>query len=58
MTTHYARLETALDVHEHVGGPAELPAPPRDPGHAGVLARQADLLKRLARARESAVDPT
>ena len=55
-----ARLETALDVDEDVdgdaGGPAELPPPPRDPGHAGVLARQADLLKRLARARQKLVD--
>lgn len=55
-----ARLETALDVDEDVGGdaggPAKLPPPPRDPGHAGVLARQADLLKRLARARQKLVD--
>jgi putative hydroxymethylpyrimidine transport system ATP-binding protein len=44
-----ARLETALDVGD---GAADLPPPPRDPGNVVVLARQADLLKRLARARE------
>ncbi len=44
-----ARLETALDGGD---GAAKLPPPPRDPGNAEVLARQADLLKRLARARE------
>ena len=43
-----ARLETALDVDEDPGG---LPPPPRDPSDPGLLARQADLLKRLARAR-------
>ncbi len=50
-----ARLETALDVRD---GTADLPAPPRDPGNANVLARQADLLKRLARARENVLDLT
>jgi putative hydroxymethylpyrimidine transport system ATP-binding protein len=49
-----ARLETALDVDDSRD---ELPAPPRDPGHADILARQADLLKRLARARETMADP-
>ncbi len=44
-----ARLETALDGRD---GAVDLPPPPRDPGNADVLARQADLLKRLARARE------
>ena len=53
-----ARLETALDVLDDVGGADELPAPPRDPGNANVLARQADLLKRLARARENVLDLT
>jgi putative hydroxymethylpyrimidine transport system ATP-binding protein len=53
-----ARLETALDAVDDVGGAAELPAPPRDPGDADVLARQADLLKRLARARENVLDLT
>jgi putative hydroxymethylpyrimidine transport system ATP-binding protein len=53
-----ARLETALDVLDDVGGADELPAPPRDPGNADVLARQADLLKRLARARENVLDLT
>ncbi len=53
-----ARLETALDVGDDVGGAADLPAPPRDPGNANVLARQADLLKRLARARENVLDLT
>jgi len=50
-----ARLETALDTEV---GPDDLPAPPRDPGNAGVLARQADLLKRLARARRNVVELT
>ncbi len=53
-----ARLETALDVLDDVGGADELPAPPRDPGNAEVLSRQADLLKRLARARENVLDLT
>lgn len=53
-----ARLETALDVLDDVGGADELPDPPRDPGNADVLARQADLLKRLARARENVLDLT
>jgi putative hydroxymethylpyrimidine transport system ATP-binding protein len=53
-----ARLETALDVLGDVGGADELPAPPRDPGNADVLSRQADLLKRLARARENVLDLT
>jgi putative hydroxymethylpyrimidine transport system ATP-binding protein len=44
-----ARLETALD---EVDAPAGLPPPPRDPALSEILARQADLLKRLARARE------
>jgi len=43
-----ARLETALDEKT---APAVLPPPPRDPSNREVLARQADLLKRLARAR-------
>ena len=47
-----ARLETALAETPEEGSPA-LPPPPRDPAHAGVLALQADLLKRLARAREA-----
>jgi putative hydroxymethylpyrimidine transport system ATP-binding protein len=50
-----ARLETALDESD---GPAGLPAPPRDPANADLLARQADLLKRLARARENVLDLT
>jgi putative hydroxymethylpyrimidine transport system ATP-binding protein len=44
-----AWLETALDEKT---APAGLPPPPRDPSNPEVLARQADLLKRLARARE------
>ncbi len=47
-----ARLETALAETPEEGSPA-LPPPPRDPAHAGVLALQADLLKRLARARDA-----
>ena len=48
-----ARLETALDTEV---GADDMPAPPRDPGDAGVLARQADLLKRLARARRDVLE--
>jgi putative hydroxymethylpyrimidine transport system ATP-binding protein len=50
-----ARLETALDVDD---SRAELPAPPRDPADADILARQADLLKRLARARDTMAELT
>ncbi len=50
-----ARLETALDVDD---GRTELPAPPRDPADADILARQADLLKRLARARDTMAELT
>ena len=48
-----ARLETALDAEV---GAYDMPPPPRDPGDAGVLARQADLLKRLARARRNVLE--
>ncbi len=53
-----ARLETALAEAPEQDSPAPaltpaLPPPPRDPAHPGVLALQADLLKRLARAREA-----
>ena len=50
-----ARLETALDID---AGALDLPPPPRDPAHPQVLARQADLLTRLARARDNSLDPT
>jgi len=52
-----ARLETALDADSREEALAGLP-PPRDPGDPEVLARQADLLKRLARARDAAPEPT
>jgi putative hydroxymethylpyrimidine transport system ATP-binding protein len=51
-----ARLETALDADSREEALAAL-APPRDPGDPEVLARQADLLKRLARARDAAPEP-
>ncbi len=51
-----ARLETALDANE---GPGRgLPPPPRDPGNADLLAQQADLLKRLDRARQDVLELT
>jgi putative hydroxymethylpyrimidine transport system ATP-binding protein len=45
-----ARLETALSEERPAG---VLPPPPRDPSHPALLALQADLLKRLARARDT-----
>ena len=35
-----------------------LPPPPRDPGNADLLALQADLLKRLTRARQDVLELT
>ncbi|MEE8536252.1 MAG: ABC transporter ATP-binding protein, partial [Kiloniellales bacterium] len=49
-----ARLEAALPAD---GTGTALPAPPRDPADPGVLALQADLLKRLARAGEASGAP-
>jgi putative hydroxymethylpyrimidine transport system ATP-binding protein len=48
-----ARLESALGEASGADG---LAPPPRDPGDADVLARQADLLKRLAKARQEGLE--
>ncbi len=50
-----ARLEAALPAD---GAGTALPAPPRDPADPGLLALQADLLKRLARASEGPGAPS